>query len=121
MGTIITARCRCGFYSGDFHVGGGMMNFKEVCHAPAICEKCKNFLVANYLRKCARCPECGAEVTFYNEPRLRDQAEVSKGKPAVFSWNTGGGKGVFELPDAYYLCPGCGEKKMRFIEQGCWD
>ena len=119
MGTIIIARCQCGFYSGDFHAGGSMVGSVEAFYAPALCEKCGIFLVENYLQKHARCPECRSRVTFYNEPRLQDQSWCS-GKTAL-SWHVGEGKEVFELPDTGYLCPNCGEKKLRFSEPAHWD
>lgn len=119
MGTIIIARCPCGFYSGDFHVGSSMTNSVESFYAPALCEKCRKFLVENYLQKHTRCPECRSRMTFYNEPRLRDP---SRGSGAtVLSWHVGGEKEAFDLPDTGYLCPDCGEMRMKFLEPARWD
>jgi hypothetical protein len=44
------AICECGFKS-EFNVGGGFSNFRTADMEPAICPKCKKFLITNYMKK----------------------------------------------------------------------
>lgn len=116
LGTIIEAKCKCGFTSGDIYQGGGMSNFQKIDMEPAICLKCKKFLVLDYKLKENKCPYCGTIVVFYNDKSLqaladKDCTEISES----IDW------GEFKLPNTTYLCPNCGELSMQFYVKGCWD
>ncbi len=100
-----------------------MLNFQEVCSAPAFCEQCQDMVVANYLPSSPKCPGCGRPVVFYDDPSL--QAEMpSSGEEDnrwdAFSWHASDDK-YFRLPNTKYSCPQCGEKRMTFADVGCWD
>ena len=71
MGTIIEAKCKCGFTSGDIYQGGGMSNFQKIDMEPAICRKCKKFLVLDYKLKENKCPYCGTIAVFYNDRSIQ--------------------------------------------------
>lgn len=119
MGTIVTAKCSCGFKREMLSLGGGMMNFKTVCDVPAVCIECGNFFTANYIeeRNSLKCPMCNEKANFYNIPSLR---EKDTDLQPVFSWRISA-QDFFELPDAKYYCPRCKKMKLRFIESGNWD
>lgn len=86
MGSILKAICKCGFESEDIFAGGGFQNFRTTCNAPAICLKCKKLLVKNYLQKHEKCPDCGENITFYDDPKLQTQKNSSKKLTNIFSW-----------------------------------
>jgi len=97
-------------------MGGGFRNFNEFCGGPALCNNCGTFAQLNYLEDDPRCEKCGHEVTFYDSPEL--QGEKISDYPG-FCWDMG--DKVMALPDVFYKCPSCGEKRMRFVHEGCWD
>src|SRR5258708_36278165 len=114
MGAGLRAACPCGFKAGGLMVGGGMLNFRTSCGAPALCDACGALAVLNYLEHDPRCPECGGSVRFYSNPALQalvDPAGVEP--PDIFSWNVDGKRGRLVLPDIAYLCPSCRQNTMR--------
>lgn len=122
MGGIIKAHCKCGFESENIYAGGGMLNFHEICNAPAICLNCNIFLIKNYMKKHSKCSECRGKVTFYNDLQVQEQVSESyKWYNDMFSWNVSDEKGEFRLPDTKYLCPKCNKMTMEFLDVGNWD
>lgn len=137
MGTIIEARCACGFESGRIYAGGGFQNFKEVCAAPALCMSCMQLVVKNCYDKDSKCPACGKRVTFYNDPKLQaPNDEIKHLKQSrlpleriiaqelvrdVFDWGRLEDEFRFRLPNIQYLCPKCGKMTMKFLNVGDWD
>ena len=73
MGSMIQAKCECGFDSGTIVAGGGFMNFRSMGMEPALCQHCKRLVMRDYKTKSSRCPECHKKVTFYNDPKLQIQ------------------------------------------------
>ena len=124
MGSFLHAKCECGFNS-EFAAGGGFINFKTNCSAPAICQHCMKFHVLNYLTSDQECPECGNMITFYNDPSVQVTLDDSVKQTRydfeknVFSWFLDPGE--FVLPNTNYLCPDCGKMTMRFLSAGMWD
>jgi ribosomal protein L37AE/L43A len=96
-----------------------MRSFMEFCGAPALCQACGIFQVANYLDKQAICRDCGGPVTFYDDPGLWSRAEGARRDLTVFDWRVP--TGVFALPDANYVCPKCRQQTLRFEQVGLWD
>jgi len=121
MGSIIKAICKCGFESEDIFAGGGFRNFQTTCTAPAICLNCQRFLIKNYMKKHGKCPDCGKEVTFYNDPSVQTQMNESEKPRDIFSWHISDERGDFQLPNTRYLCPKCGKMTLIFILIGNWD
>lgn len=121
MGSILKAICKCGFESEEIFAGGGFQNFRTTCNAPAICLKCGKLLVGNYLEEHEKCPDCGENITFYDDPKLQTQKNSSKKLTNIFYWHLGDEKGDFELPNTRYLCPKCGKMTLVFILIGNWD
>jgi len=122
MGAGLRAVCPCGFTADGLFVGGGMLNFKTYCGAPALCESCGALDVLNYLEDDPRCEKCGGTVRFYSDPALHEQSGSMRPPPhEVFSWNLPGKRGRLVLPDVAYLCPQCRQKTLRFESVLMWD
>ncbi|MBT7087989.1 hypothetical protein HN928_03400 [bacterium] len=121
MGSIIRAHCKCGFESEDIYAGGGMMNFHEICNAPAICLHCNTFLIKNYMKKYSKCPKCRKKVTFYNDSQVQEKvSESDESYYDIFSWDMEE-KGTFFLLNIQYYCPKCKKKSLKFVDIGNWD
>ena len=126
MGSVIQARCPCGFESGQIFAGGGFKNFEQVDAAPALCMTCMQLVVMNYYDNDSKCPSCGERVTFYKDPKLQapDQKmqdlrqsrfPVDRLRAEMLA------REVYGNPDVQYLCPKCGKFTMKFFCVGDWD
>lgn len=120
MGSIIMAICECGYSSQHLFVGGGRIDHDKLT-APAICTKCKTVIERNYLKPPAKCPKCRRKVKFYNEPVLQSSLKDDSEENNIFEWHMDNPNEDFFLPDTNYLCPVCGQTKMKFLNCGCWD
>jgi hypothetical protein len=118
VGSLINAKCSCGF-SMDFAAGGGFTSFKTLCAAPAVCNECHEFIISNYIEIKPKCPKGHKNVIFYNDLSL--QMPSSKPIGSVFSWNIGERKPVFELGNQPYYCPKCKKFELYFSNIGNWD
>ncbi|MBN2224993.1 MAG: hypothetical protein JW765_09990 [Deltaproteobacteria bacterium] len=122
MGIILRGLCKCGFDTGDIFVGAGFVNFMETCNAPAICPKCSELLVRNYIKKDeARCPGCDEKVVFYDDPSLYDPSAKIEKHGYIFTWRIADTNRFFKLPDANFLCPACRNMTLFFEDIGSWD
>jgi Zn finger protein HypA/HybF involved in hydrogenase expression len=121
MGSMLGARCACGYDAGSICAGGGMLDFETCFAIPAHCGHCRKLVVVNYLNKRLVCPTCRRKVLPYDDPQLRkslmprEQAKIQH----LFDWSHGGKS--FSLEGCDYLCPSCGEFRLRFEDIGCWD
>lgn len=115
MGTLLMARCECGYMHGPIEQGGGFATFMTKDMEPAYCARCRELVVLNYMAKRPRCPGCGGRAVFYNDPSLQKSPDGPGADCIVSQW------GEFVLPDTHYLCPLCGEMRMRFEVWGNWD
>lgn len=118
-GTMVEARCECGYQSGAMLLFGGRANFTTVCMFPAYCAGVKQVFTVNMYQNPPANPLChGAAPMPYDHPSLI--GEVGKG--IVASWNTERKLGrTLVLTNGAYLCPACGQKRMRFFPAGMWD
>ena len=73
------------------------------------------------MEKHEKCPDCGKEVTFYNNPSVQAQVFESKRTEDIFSWHMSDEKEDFRLPDTRYLFPKCGKMTLIFVPTGNWD
>jgi len=126
MGTMIQAKCECGFKSEKIFAGGGFMDFMNVLTAPALCTNCYTFTIRSYLAKHNYCKKCKSKITFYNDKSLWKDKNISTSeRNCIFYWEIDPivslNNGVFRLPDTAYLCPKCREFKMKFYNIGIWD
>lgn len=118
MGTMLEARCDCGF-AREFFAGGGMTDFDTTCALPAACLPCQQFVVANYVGKEARCPECDEPLAFYDSPSLQGGLdEIVRREHSFFLPNSGR---EVRIPARGCVCPKCGEFGLCFMQTGCWD
>ena len=49
MGTMLVARCECGYMHGPIMQGGGFADFTTHDMEPAYCERCREMVVLNYM------------------------------------------------------------------------
>ena len=122
MGSMLISRCSCGFESTILNIGGGRMNFKEVCEIPFYCDKCEMVIsvpIRNEegIKENNHCPECRKPVKHYGEIR---EDNFEEGVGYIFDWKINEGKRYF-LQDKPYYCPKCKKEEMRFDFMGCWD
>ncbi|MCA9410558.1 MAG: hypothetical protein KC944_05080 [Candidatus Omnitrophica bacterium] len=122
MGSILVAKCPCGFEPEPIFAGGGMMEkYRTICLAPALCLRCESIVTANYWDEDARCPHCRGRVKFYDDPNLQASKEgVTNSLSEVFAWGSDNAK-RFVLSDKFFYCPRCGEFKMEFRVDLPWD
>ncbi len=118
MGSMINAKCKCGYVKENMCLGGGMMNFTTECSFPYYCEDCNSLVEANVYDANKKCPECNS-----NNLISYDDRKICKPKGnEVFSWNVSGEIGKeLTLSEGDYLCPDCGKFNLRFEHYGCWD
>jgi len=102
------------------YVGGGFID-QDKLKAPALCSKCNIVIERDYLKSPAKCPKCRRKVKFYNDPELQSSSEEVNEGYNLFEWHMGDSGKDFFLPDISYLCPVCGQMKMKFLNCGCWD
>ncbi len=117
MGSVVKAKCDCG-YRREMALGGGMMNFTTLCNFPCYCDTCSDLFEANLFLQKISCPECGGTDT---RPYDDDGLCSKRGSP-VFSWTAQEKLGrELILTNGEYLCPKCGRFSLRFEDVGCWD
>jgi predicted RNA-binding Zn-ribbon protein involved in translation (DUF1610 family) len=119
LGTIARAKCtQCGFTSKELYLEDtGLYSYQTRDMEPAFCSHCKKLIVVDYFKKPANCPNCRKEVVFYNEPSLREiPLEGKDTEPKKQSKYEN-----FKLFDTLFLCPKCGQLKMKFSAIGLWD
>ncbi len=122
MGISIIARCPCGFESDSLLVGGGMADIGGKCLAPALSQQTGKLVVRDYWEP-RILSRRSSQLIFYNDPELQEKTPVEEDTPNVFSWfGNSVDQSPFYLRDINYLCPDCGEMKLRFMEFGLmWD
>jgi predicted RNA-binding Zn-ribbon protein involved in translation (DUF1610 family) len=118
MGSIVAARCPCGF-DVRMPLGGGIRSHERLAAFPALCRACGGFQVVNAKQTPLACPGCGsADIAPYDDPSLAGEA----GAKTVFAWTLAPEAGrTLALTDGAYRCPKCGEPRLRFFDEGFWD
>jgi len=114
MGTMLQARCKCGYSSKEIFQGSGMIETQKDME-PAYCKQCSHLIVLNYLDPTPLCPHCHSEVKFYNDHSLQKTLATNNADDNSIQWSD------FSLPDLEYLCPRCGKMTMKFYVVGNWD
>jgi ribosomal protein S27AE len=115
MGTIIEAKCICGF-TNEMFLGGGKLSFQTYAAFPYYCKSCKSLFVENFLAENKSCKKCSStDILPYYDDTLRSHASNKE----IFGWNVD--KFTLKLTDDKYLCPKCGEYSLIFTPVGYWD
>lgn len=119
MGSLVEARCRCGYHKAEIRVGGGMDTFASECDFPVLCSTCNDLTEANLLAATPRCLECdGTSITSYDDPPLHPK---QAGQP-VATWDVASEIGRdLVLHEGNYYCPRCHEMTLTFNLTGMWD
>jgi len=115
MGSAVIAECACGL-EAESRIGGGMLDFRSVCHFPCLCEACQSAVEVDLLKRPLRCPSCGTSDPIpYDDPRLLG----TPGSRVVAEWDMTELLGRrLELTDGTYRCPGCGNPTLHFSDSG---
>jgi Zn finger protein HypA/HybF involved in hydrogenase expression len=100
MGTIVEAKCECGYRSGTLAVGVGMSG-PSPRSAVAICRRCPAVVTVNAEAARKRCPQCRGPVEL---PAVREDADSPLNE-------------VKQLLE----CPRCGHSRLELVNIGDWD
>lgn len=114
MGLMIEAKCPCGYTTRTLFVGSGFSDSPSMNKEPAYCAHCKRLVLVNYSKPHQKCRKCSTPLIWYNDPTMY-QKRGDNSTDETYSWDD------FLLPNALFLCPGCGNMTMEFINVGCWD
>ena len=119
MGSIIQAKCSCGYETESMFVGGGISTSTTNCTFPAYCDTCKVMLQADLITKSLKCPTCYNEVVSYDEERI----SMNNNGYGVFSWSfsINNIERTVRLTEQKNLCPKCQQFTMGFVNLGNWD
>ena len=98
MGSVIKAKCPCGYVSGDLFEGCGMAG-PETCRNLARCDHCQEIVLIRSSSVRPRCPKCRHKVQVITI----DNQRTFDSKPEKFE------------------CPQCRKTSMRLKEVGLWD
>lgn len=125
MGSIIYARCSCGYEVGNIVIGRSMRSHCSSDFYPALCQDCSSIISID-LNGTKRCPSCrGTNVIFYNDQRLSKNNSL----PSNTNRDTSVQGDIIEmqvtsheLTKRIYRCPKCMKLALNFHETGIlWD
>ena len=118
MGSIVIGNCECGYKTEELFLGGGMMNYLEVCKFPHYCQECHTFFIGNIYDKNLVCENCQSEniiayddkraCTFMENEVFNDYAKDTIGRD-------------LKLSATNNLCPQCKNYSLNFKPIGNWD
>lgn len=122
MGSIIKPICSCGAPFKQLFLGGGMMNFNEICNVPGVCMNCGTITESNILDKDHRCKQCKDVMTLIGELISFEKATelMYTSTHFTFDWNIRLDEN-YVLEDKLYICPNCKTENLKFENQGFWD
>jgi predicted RNA-binding Zn-ribbon protein involved in translation (DUF1610 family) len=118
MGDLINALCPCLFNKENLEFAVGPSRGIGYFGYPALCASCSQLIIQNYLEENPKCPKCGGNILFYDDPQLSPQKEdLPAEKGEKLNW---------EIHSTFFLnnnfkCPKCGENTMIFEWTGVWD
>ena len=128
MGTITNCECECG-YKKTMFLGCGMRELDDDIHrVAALCKDCHEVISVNDYEEQFQCHQChGTNVVLYSDHSLmrtvrRPKRELKSTDVPHLIFSV-----FYNLPDhvildaLFYLCPKCGEFRMRINDGGCWD
>jgi len=150
LGSILQAKCSCGFDSGELCLGGGRLTFETNCAFPCNCSSCGHLSTPNLFESDNVCGECGKpgstpyddDVMVHPDSRVVEQpigpvmtavnkvlsvipfraAKAPEYDNSIFSWNAKGQLGRdLTLTENKYFCPQCKNYSLTFECVGMWD
>lgn len=105
MGSILLAKCPCGYEQDDLLLGCTRSSAEWLLSMPALCESCKIVTAVNLQDPKARCPECAGAAVPYSDANMKRPED--QGSPPSFFEN--------DLDESHrYRCPRCAEVTMVF-------
>ena len=122
MGSMLEAKCPCGYVASGIFTGIGMQGIGV---EPGICHKCREIVsvathqfdmsagLPSIKNKRLRCSKCGRkpqmlELIMQPPPETEDEE---------FSFSHQGNLD----PEAVYICPKCDQKTLKLYAMGIWD
>jgi hypothetical protein len=100
VGTLVQARCSCGYVSDMLAVGVGMCG-PSPRYALATCKRCVSVVTVNVDAARRLCPDCRG--------------------PVVLAPGVGDGYALEEPVGEPSACPRCGQVSLRVETVGVWD
>ncbi len=118
MGSVLTARCECG-YNKLLKVGYAMLSMGKSCYFPFYCQKCAIIFEGNYLKSQENCPKCRSKKVI---PFDHSDLQKVKGTKVLFYIY------LFDqhqdkegINDGFYFCPICCNYTLQFVEDQYMD
>lgn len=99
MGSILSARCQCGYERDGLFSGGG--RDPAPTFLPGSCRYCREVVSVRTSSRRLRCSRCGRKPTLY---ALYDPEGLDE-----------------RFPDMPHACPRCQAVELRFEFEGVWD
>ncbi len=110
MGTLLKAKCKCGFERDEILDGSGWNGPGE---DPAVCLRCNKFFVYRCDDGERFCQYCGHLVKWY----LHTNSKELMGETVTYESE----EEYYKKPAVVYYCPECGERELGFFAVGNWD
>ncbi len=83
MGSLISAKCKCGFEK-KVALGGGMHSHLTYCAFPCYCQDCKSLYVADLYSDDTSCTECGSQnILPYDDNSMRIKVKPISVRPVI--------------------------------------
>lgn len=114
-GDIIFAKCECGFEQ-TLMLGAGKATFQTAFAFPFYCKDCTSICILNLFDEKLPCENCQCENPI---PYDNDSLRLHFSDEEVFGWNAN--SQTRKLYNDFYLCPKCGEHKLKFVQTGNFD
>ncbi len=138
MGSILQAKCICGYESEEFFLGGGMSDFGDKLEVPYYCDNCSHVGSLNLfkrltatdmvdgveseLRKRITCKKCKRKVQYYGKLKKDFAQPTTDEDKFVFEWgHLFSDIGQYSLSATMQYCPTCKKVTLLFYDIGCWD
>ena len=138
MGSILQAKCSCGYESEELLLGSGMLDLGNKFEVPYYCDNCCQVESLNLfkwvttenisaiaepeVRERITCKSCRRKVQYYGELIKDFTYSIENDDVLAFRWgNVIGGLGEYSLPAKNQYCPKCKNMTLDFYDIGCWD
>jgi hypothetical protein len=112
MGSMMVARCACGYESELLLIGGGMLDFQDVCGWPAWCASCFEVVTVDAMPASPECGRCGSPVVPYGDV----DHDVDR-----FDWRTPDGRCFVMAEGPVHPCRICATDRLEFEHAGLFD
>ncbi len=110
MGSMVKAKCPCGFQKG-VRIGGGMLTFLTESVFPHYCKRC-GLVEVNICERKKRCPTCSSSRVYaYGSSRVSPHDNGDR----TIAWQE------YAASASQHFCPSCKKYHLNFEEIGSFD